>query len=350
MKKITALMLTLIMVMALVLTACGGGKKDSDSGEPAQGSSVTPAPQTSGIDYMALVNKLNPLPDGWEEALETVHFTNTVGDDVEVEKKAYDAYLELKAELEKEGIYVDLDSARRSVADQERIMNDFIEKYGQDYAFKTVAKPGYSEHHTGLALDLYLIIDGKDIVENEDMVQYPEIWAKIHSKLANHGFILRYLEGREHLTGYGYEPWHIRYIDDVAVAKEIMEKDITLEEYLGAVKSADVTIELGDSDYYTEEQLKDAVVQIKCKFASYPGCELHSIRYAGDETNLETNIARMNAIAGEDKYVECAEFLMDFHTPAEGTDTLKPDEEYKDYQWWLAREADGGLELVTWGY
>ncbi|MBR3309815.1 MAG: M15 family metallopeptidase [Lachnospiraceae bacterium] len=349
MKKITALMITLIMAMALVLTACGG-KKDSDSGEPAQGSSVAPAPQTSGIDYMALVNKLNPLPDGWEEALETVHFTNTVGDDVEVEKKAYDAYLELKAELEKEGIYVDLDSARRSVADQERIMNDFIEKYGQDYAFKTVAKPGYSEHHTGLALNLYLIIDGQDIVENEDMVQYPEIWAKIHAKLADHGFILRYLEGREHLTGYGYEPWHIRYIDDVATAKEIMEKDITLEEYLGTVKSADVTIELGDSDYYTEEELMEAVVQIKCKFASFSGCELHSIRYAGDETNLETNIARMNAIVGEDKYAECAEFLMDFHTPPEGSDTLKPDEEYKDYQWWLAREADGGLELVTWGY
>jgi D-alanyl-D-alanine carboxypeptidase len=68
------------------------------------------------------------------------------------------------------------------------------------------------------------------------------------------------------------------------------------------------------SEIYTEEALMEAVVQIKCRFATWEGCELHSIRYAGDETNLETNIARMNAIAGEDKYVECAEFLMDFHT------------------------------------
>ncbi len=54
------------------------------------------AEQAAGINYRALVNKLNPLPDGWEDALETVHMTNSIGDDVEVEKKAYDAYLALK--------------------------------------------------------------------------------------------------------------------------------------------------------------------------------------------------------------------------------------------------------------
>ena len=85
-----------------------------------------------------------------------MHMTNSVGDDVEVEKKAYDAYLSLKEELEKDDIHVDLDSARRSVADQQRIMDDFTQQYGKDYALKTVATPGYSEHHTGLALDLYL--------------------------------------------------------------------------------------------------------------------------------------------------------------------------------------------------
>ena len=142
---------------------------------------VAAAEQAEAINYLALVNKLNPLPEGWEDALETVHMTNSIGDDVEVEKKAYDAYLLLKEDLEKEGIYVDLDSARRSVAEQQRIMDDFTEKYGADYALKTVAQPGYSEHHTGLALDLYLIIDGKDVVENEDMIQYPEIWETIHS-------------------------------------------------------------------------------------------------------------------------------------------------------------------------
>ena len=197
---------------------------------------------------MALVNKTHPLPEDWEEKLQTVHMTNSVGDDVEVEKKAYDAYLRLKEDLEKDGVFVDLDSARRSVADQQRIMDDFTKQYGKDYALKTVAASGYSEHHTGLALDLYLIIDGKDIVENEEMIQYPEIWSKIHAKLADYGFILRYLEGKEHITGYGYEPWNIRYLDNTDIAKEITSKGITLEGYLGTANDADVNIDLGSSE------------------------------------------------------------------------------------------------------
>ena len=226
---------TICMAVCLALAGCGAKAASSSASSASQSaqasSSASSAAQSQGIDYLALVNKLNPLPDGWEDALDTVHMTNSIGDDVEVEKKAYDAYLGLKADLEKEGVYVDLDSARRSIADQQRIMNEFTEKYGADYAKKTVATPGYSEHHTGLALDLYLIIGGKDVTENEDMVQYPEIWTKIHAKLADHGFILRYLEGDEHITGYGYEPWHIRYLDDPAIAREIADAGITFEEY-----------------------------------------------------------------------------------------------------------------------
>ena len=308
------------------------------------------AEQAEAINYLALVNKLNPLPDGWEEALETVHMTNSIGDDVEVEKKAYDAYLLLKEDLEKEGIYVDLDSARRSVAEQQRIMNDFTEKYGADYALKTVAQPGYSEHHTGLALDLYLIIDGKDVVENEDMIQYPEIWETIHSKLADYGFILRYLENKEHITGYGYEPWHIRYVDDVNIAKEIMASGVTLEGWLGAVNETDVEIDYGTSEIFTPEELAEAAIQIKCTFAGWKGCELHSLRYAGDEADKEENLQWLNSLNEEAGYTHVAEFLTDFHSPVEAEGAWEPDQEYKDYQWWLGRTDDGVWEVVTSGY
>ena len=206
------------------MAGCGSQEASSSSDEGYQ------------IDYLVLVNKQNQLPEGWEDALETVTIQNSLGDDVEVEKRAYDAYLELKADLEKDGVKVDLDSARRSVAEQQRIVDDFTKKYGEDYVKQYVAVPGYSEHHTGLALDLYLNIDGKDVYLNEDMVEYPEVWAKIHEKLAAHGFILRYLEGKEDITGYSYEPWHFRYINDPAKAKEIMDKGVTLEEYLGESK------------------------------------------------------------------------------------------------------------------
>ena len=332
--------LAALLVCALAACGTGGGEEAPEE---------TPEAAAS-LDYMVLVNKLNPLPEGWEEDLETETFTNTAGWEVEVEKKAYDAYLGLKEDLEAEGVYVDLDSARRSVAKQQEIMDDFIEKYGEDYAKKTVAEPGYSEHHTGLALDLYLIIDGQDVTENEDMIQYPEIWAKIHEKLADHGFILRYLPDKEQITGYGYEPWHIRYLDDPAAAAEIMDRGITLEGYLGAVNETDVSIDYGSSGLYTQEELEEAAVQIKCQFAAWEGCEMHSLRYAGDECNTEENLTWLNSLNEGAGYTQVCEFLCDFHSPKEGGGAWEPDQDYLDYQWWLARTEDSGWEIVSWGY
>ena len=219
MKKLLSLLIALVMIAA-ALVACGD--------------------RTKGVDYLVLVNKENKLPDDWEQKLETVTVKNSLGDDVEVEKEAYGAYLKLKEALAAEGVHVDLDSARRSVAEQQRIWDEFTEKYGETYTKRTVAVPGYSEHHTGLALDLYLNIDGEDVYYNEDMIEYPEIWEKIHAKLAGFGFILRYLEGKEVITGYGYEPWHIRYVGSAEIAEEITDKGITFEEYLGRLPKGDV--------------------------------------------------------------------------------------------------------------
>lgn len=345
-KSFTGLILCFFLITAVVLTGCGSSAPST----PDEATTIDQA-AADGIDYMVLVNKTHKLPDDWEDKLETIHMTNSIGDDVEVEKRAYDAYLELKAALEEKGVYVDLDSARRSVADQQRIMDEFTEQYGKDYALKTVATPGYSEHHTGLALDLYLIIDGKDVVENEDMIQYPEIWEKIHEILPDYGFILRYLEDKEHITGYAYEPWHIRYIDNVEIAKEITEKGITFEEYLGTASSAPVTIDYGNSEIYTEEELKEAVIQIKCKFAFWEGCELHSITYAGDEAFTDENLEWLRQNGENNDFTQVAEFLMDFHSPEDvGELTFNSDQEYTGYQWWLARTADGGWEIVDWGY
>ena len=224
MKRNKALktVILLMLAAAMLFTACACGSKQAKR------------------DYLVLVNKENKLPEDWEKDLDTVTVKNTAGWDVETEKEAYDAYLKLKEALEKEGVHVDLDSARRSVEEQQKTWDDFMEKYGEVYTKRTVAVPGYSEHHTGLALDLYLIIDGRDILENEDLVQYPEVWAKIHEKLPEYGFILRYLEGKEAITGYGYEPWHIRYVGSADIAKEITEKGMTLEEYLGVLPKGDV--------------------------------------------------------------------------------------------------------------
>lgn len=123
----------------------------------------------------------------------------------------------------------------------------------------------------------------------------------------------------------------------------------------------EVAIDLGSSSLYTQEELNAIVLLIKDKFATFTGCELHSVRYAGDEANNEENLEWLNSlrevrsnIPPEDvgkKYVRVAEFLSDFHSPVEaGPYVWELDMEYKDYQWWLARLEDGRWEIVSWGY
>ncbi|MCR5088627.1 MAG: hypothetical protein K6C08_03825 [Oscillospiraceae bacterium] len=109
-------------------------------------------------------------------------------------------------------------------------------------------------------------------------------------------------------------------------------------------------IDIGASGLYTQEELRDAAVKIVGTLASWEVCELHSLRYAGDECCTEENLKWMNELNEEGEYTQIAAFLMDFHTAADAEGAWEPDTEYTDYQWWLARNADGAWDLLTWGY
>ena len=185
-------------------------------------------------DYMVLVNKTNKLPSDWEEKVELVDTKNAWDEDIKVEKEAYKQYKKLEKELKDEGIIIRLDSTYRSVKAQQELWDEWSAdpEKGPEYVKKYVAVPGYSEHHTGLAIDVCLEKDGELIYDNDEMKAEKEIFKKIHSKLAKYGFILRYPEGKKDITGYDYEPWHFRYINNTKIAKEIMDKDLTFEEYL----------------------------------------------------------------------------------------------------------------------
>ena len=187
-------------------------------------------------DYLVLVNKQHKLPADWESKVELVEVKNAFDEDIKVEKEAYEQYLKLRDALLEEGVDIELDSVYRSVSRQEELWAEFEEEYGIDYTKKYVAVPWYSEHHTALAIDICIKKDWVLIYENDDMIAEKEIFDKIHAKLADYGFILRYLEWKEDITWYGYEPRHLRYVGDVKVAKEIMDKWLTLEEYLGEEK------------------------------------------------------------------------------------------------------------------
>ena len=213
-KKIIGIIIGIVLVIGIItLIVCIVNKNESD------------------IDYLVLVNKQNKLPDDWESKVKLSEAKNAWNETIKVEKTALKHYWKLSDELKKEGVEIILDSAYRSVKEQQDLWKDFEKKYGIDYVKKYVAVPGYSEHHTGLAIDVVIKKDGKLIEENDDMIKEREIFAKVHKKLAKHGFILRYLEGKDNITGYSYEPWHFRYVGKKD-AKKIAEKGITFEEYL----------------------------------------------------------------------------------------------------------------------
>ena len=114
-------------------------------------------------------------------------------------------------------------SGFRSYETQTQLYQDYVNKDGKAEADRYSARPGYSEHQTGLAFDL-IGTDG-DLVTEEKAAQ----WLLDHA--ADYGFVVRYLKGKEKETGYMAEEWHLRYVGKEA--KEIAASGLSLEEYYG---------------------------------------------------------------------------------------------------------------------
>lgn len=219
--------------------------------------------QSQGMDYLVFVNKTHKLPDDYETNVPLVTAKNSMGREFQIERETYDHFVMLRDALLKQGIQIELDSIYRSVARQQEIVKEFTEKYGADYVKQYVAVPGYSEHHTGLAVDICLVVDGKVIDDNDEMIAQKEIFAKIHPLLADYGFILRYPPGKEDITGYSYEPWHFRYVGK-EVAKEISRKGLTFEEYMaGAARQTSVSPEDARGFVVLSETVPDAILEVR---------------------------------------------------------------------------------------
>ena len=184
-------------------------------------------------NYLILVNTTHKMPEDYIDSVELVEMRGCDDEIFRVEKQAAEQFCRLQKASEQAGIEILLSSAYRSVGRQQEIKDEFLAEYGEDYVRRYVAVPGYSEHHTGLALDFVARINGKWLIENEEIIDRAQELQPVYDLLPGFGFILRYLKGKEEITGYPAEPWHIRYVGDPAVAAEIMERGITLEEYLG---------------------------------------------------------------------------------------------------------------------
>ncbi len=127
------------------------------------------------------------------------------------------------ADAKTQGISLWVKSGYRSYIDQQIIYNGYVANDGQANADRYSARPGHSEHQTGLAFDLNSL--------SADFGNTPEgIW--LAQNCHKYGFIIRYPKEKEHITGYMYEPWHVRYLG-VEKATAVYESGLCLEEYLG---------------------------------------------------------------------------------------------------------------------
>lgn len=183
------------------------------------------------MNYLVLVNKNNLIKESYFKDLELVECKNDDGDIIKVEKETYSAYLELKKYLDSINIDVVIGSAFRSIEEQQKIIDDFTKEHGEEYVKNYVAPIRTSEHHTGLALDLVLLVEEDENLAEGDLPLKERLYREIHKHLSDYGFILRYPVGKESITGYNYEPWHIRYVGRKA-ADYIYHNDLTLEEYV----------------------------------------------------------------------------------------------------------------------
>ncbi|MDO5813386.1 MAG: M15 family metallopeptidase [Bacillota bacterium] len=139
-------------------------------------------------------------------------------------KVVYEDFQALKQACANKGFELYVTSGYRSTSWQKEIYNHMVETYSVERADETCSRPGHSEHTTGLGLDIAL-----DQYKYEDVEKHPQ-YTWLLKQLSSYGFILRYPEGKDNLTGYRYEAWHIRYVGK-ALAKKIKKSGLTFDEY-----------------------------------------------------------------------------------------------------------------------
>lgn len=141
--------------------------------------------------------------------------------------EAFAAIQELFAAASADGYRLYVVSSYRSYDYQKNLYEHYVRTIGQERADRTSARPGHSEHQLGTTADVSSASAGFDL---DPFIGTPEA-AWVEANAWRFGFIVSYPEGAEHITGYTYEPWHIRYVG-VDLAREVHESGKTLHEFL----------------------------------------------------------------------------------------------------------------------
>ena len=170
-------------------------------------------------DICIIVNKYYKVPDGYSPP----DLVNVDGQ--KMRKEAADAFVKMRNDASRENLRIRAVSGYRTVSYQRGLYNRYLSSDSQENVDRYSARPGYSEHHTGLAVDVFGSVDGLRQFENTP--EFP--W--VRDNCYKYGFIIRYFEETEDITGYESEPWHLRYVG-ARVSTDMKEKGInSFEEY-----------------------------------------------------------------------------------------------------------------------
>lgn len=177
-------------------------------------------------DDLLIVNKFYHLSADYQpDDLVVVNNKYYYGTNHKLRKKAYEAFIDMWNAANNENIYLIMNSSCRTYESQVKVYDEYKNTKGTSYADKIAARPGYSEHQTGLALDIF----SKDNTTTSNFKgSAAHIWLQENSY--RFGFIERYQEGKEDITGFAAEAWHYRYVG-VEAATFIYNNNITFEEY-----------------------------------------------------------------------------------------------------------------------
>lgn len=174
---------------------------------------------------LILVNKYNQLDKSFvPENLVDVSNWYTYGTN-KIEKEVLDNFVDMFYDIQKDGLKIVMNSGYRSYEKQEELYNYYSNSKGKSWADSIAARPGHSEHETGLAIDVT-----SPGTTDIDLFDQTEEFAWLQKNAYKYGFILRYPKGMEHITGYSYESWHYRYVGK-EVAEKIHNLNITFDEY-----------------------------------------------------------------------------------------------------------------------
>lgn len=189
-----------------------------------------------------VVNKLRPLSPKTYASTDLVVPNiplrgNITPTEKYVRKETATGLEKMIADANKEGVHLNLQSGYRSYDFQVTLYNRYVQQQGQAAADTQSARPGYSEHQTGLAADLGGTSNPSCNVEACYSTTVEGKWLATNGY--KYGFMVRYPEGKTAITGYTYEPWHVRYVG-TELAAEMHDKNIqTLEEFFGLPAAPD---------------------------------------------------------------------------------------------------------------